>query len=332
MSKLIESKIKSAINNNLNVLMWGPHGIGKSTMYLNAVRDLGLSYKYFSVPTMEPWVDLVGIPVRETKEVKGKPIDYIKLVRPLELAEDNVQVLIFDEINRGDAKIRNAIMEIIQFKSINGHKFNNLKCVLAAANPETEDYDTEELDEALKDRFQIVLDAPTSINKEYFTNKYSEDAAEAVIEYYKNMDVKIRKNLSPRRLDYALDVYYNIGHGLTIHDVLDKKYNPNSLLSYLGHGTIGVILQGFLDDLNKAATEAPTFFRDDDNVKKSIDLVFANDSNAKSLAPFMISANPEQMAKFYSTNKKVKKCLDKLRKLPQGTIIDKFLETYTNNG
>jgi hypothetical protein len=103
------------------------------------------------------------------------------------------------------------------------------------------------------------------------------------------------------------------------------------LLSFLGHGTIGVVLQGFLEDLNRASVEAPKFFRDDDNVKKSLDIVFANESNIRSLAPYMIDANPEQMAKFYTSDKKVKKGLDKLCKLPQGKVVQQFLDAYKLN-
>ena len=41
-----------------------------------------------------------------------------------------------DEFSRAHKKVRNAVMELIQFKSINGRKFKNLKIVWAAINPD----------------------------------------------------------------------------------------------------------------------------------------------------------------------------------------------------
>ena len=40
--------------------------------------------------------------------------------------------IFMDEYNRTNPKVRNALMELIQFKSINGRKFPNLKVVWAA--------------------------------------------------------------------------------------------------------------------------------------------------------------------------------------------------------
>ena len=56
---------------------------------------------------------------------------YLDLVRPQEFQDDEVEAIFMDEFSR-HKKVRNAVMELIQFKSINGRKFKNLKIVWAA--------------------------------------------------------------------------------------------------------------------------------------------------------------------------------------------------------
>jgi MoxR-like ATPase len=54
------------------------------------------------------------------KDEKGS---YLELVRPKAFRDDEVQALFFDEFNRSHKNKRNAVMELMQFKSINGRKF-----------------------------------------------------------------------------------------------------------------------------------------------------------------------------------------------------------------
>ena len=58
------------IKNNLNVLFIGKHGVGKTSLILDAFQGNNLRYKYFSASTMDPWVDFIGVP-RSMEDDKG---------------------------------------------------------------------------------------------------------------------------------------------------------------------------------------------------------------------------------------------------------------------
>jgi len=194
-------KIKFWIENNWNVLLEGKHGVGKTSMLKQACEELGLKWGeevlYFSGATLDPAVDFSGIPVK--KKVENDENEY------------------------------NAIMELIQFKSINGKKIKNLKSILVAINPDEDDdlqYDTETVDPAQKDRFQIQVEIPYQINKNYFIKNHGPQTTDVVIEWWNNLNKETKNKVSPRRIDIALDVYKNDGD---IRDALPDECNPAKL-------------------------------------------------------------------------------------------------------
>lgn len=242
----IEAKLEAYLSNNLNVLLTGEHGVGKTALVKQAFDAANLNWVYFSAATMDPWVDFIGVPKERLKEVavqtpEGSVImvqrPYLDLVRPELFAEDRVEAIFFDELNRAPKKVRNAVMELIQFRSINGNKFNNLRVIWAAINPDDEEetYDVEKLDPAQRDRFEIHITLPNSPSRPYFTKKYGKEQGIAACDWWRNIPVDIRKEVSPRRLDYALKVF-NMGGDLK--DVLPRKSNVSALLTSLSSGTI----------------------------------------------------------------------------------------------
>lgn len=188
-----------------NVLLSGGHGVGKTAIIKEVFgKEFGehdVSWKYFSASTLDPWVDFIGIPKNYTND-KGKEV--FKIIPPEHFTGDEkIEALFFDEINRADEKTLNALMELIQFKSINGRKFPHLKCVWAAENPHDDqdhEYSVRPLDPAQRDRFQIQLDVPYELNKNYFTNKYGKD----YFDISKGWWQKNKKVISPRKLDDML--------------------------------------------------------------------------------------------------------------------------------
>ena len=197
------------LENNYNVLFIGHAGVGKTSMVIDCWEKSNLKYKYFSASTMDPFVDFIGIP-KEKEDEKGS---YLELVKPKDFRDDEIEALFFDEFNRSSKKIRNAVMELIQFKSINGKKYPNLKIVWAAINPDTDDnefndmeYDVEPLDQAQRDRFQIHIEIPYKPIMSYFVEKYGERAAKASCDWWQELSPEIKMKVSPRRLDYAIDI------------------------------------------------------------------------------------------------------------------------------
>lgn len=236
-SKLI-SLLRKGAELNQNVLLSGKHGIGKTAVIKEIFTEkFGNDWLYFSAATMDPWVDFVGIP-RETKDEHGH---YVELVRPKYFRDDSVKAIFFDEFNRAPKKVKNAVMELIQFKSINGKKFNNLQVIWAAINPDDaqETYDVERIDPAQLDRFQIKIDIPYLPDVDYFSKKFGR-SGELAIKWWKGLTGENRELVSPRRLEYAIEL---IQAGFPIaENVIDAKCNPSELLRFLNETDISSLL------------------------------------------------------------------------------------------
>src|SRR5436190_1168224 len=108
------------LQHGYNVLFEGRHGVGKTAVVKECFERNNLKWKYFSAATMDPWCDFIGIP-KTVKNDGGE--DILKYVLPPDFADDSVEALFFDEFNRSHKKVRDAVMELIQFKSINGRPF-----------------------------------------------------------------------------------------------------------------------------------------------------------------------------------------------------------------
>lgn len=226
--------LKQYAKEGYNVLLSGKHGVGKTAIIKEVFGEVfgeqHESWKYYSASTMDPWVDFIGIPKNYTKD-DGREV--FTIIPPEGFTgEEKIEALFFDEINRADEKTLNAIMELIQFKSINGRKFPYLKCVWAAENPADDndnDYSVMELDPAQKDRFQIQLSVPYKLNKTYFVKKFGKDFYEVSSNWWE----KNKKHISPRKLDDMLSGYQK---GFSMEDfshynngVKELQFNLSSL-------------------------------------------------------------------------------------------------------
>jgi hypothetical protein len=217
----VEPLIPQAIEwmkNELNAMLVGNHGVGKTYAVIETARALGLKLKIFSCSTMDPFTDLVGVPfAREGADGR----EHLKMVRPIEI--DEADVIFFDEFNRADAKVHNALFEIIQFRSINGEPLPKLKCCWAAMNPPGADYDVEELDPALIDRFDVFEEVAPKPNAAYLhSTGIKLPVAQALIAWYREQNTdkrELSKTITPRRLekigkvwDATGDVAFSIPH------------------------------------------------------------------------------------------------------------------------
>lgn len=239
-------------DNHYNVIFSGRHGVGKTAIiekvFNEKFGEQGKDWLYFSAATMDPWVNFIGVPKEKYDEQDD--ISYLELVRPKVFALDQVQAIFFDEYNRSQKTVRNAVMELMQFKSINGHKFHNMKVIWAAINPpdENEDeliYDVEKIDPAQLDRFHIYVELPYGVSKSYFVNKYGDVEGAAACDWWQSLSENQQNVISPRRLDYAISCW---SAGGDIKDVLPKGISTSELQKQLKSGSYKVKLKKLLSD------------------------------------------------------------------------------------
>jgi hypothetical protein len=313
-----DKKLDFWIDHDLNVLFIGEKGVGKTSMVKDAFARKKLNWLYFSSPTMDPWVDFVGVP-RAVRDPKTG-MEYLDLLLPRVFQDDEVEAMFFDEWNRAPKKVRNACMELIQFKSINGRKFKRLRMIWVAINPDDEnstEYDVEPLDPAQKDRFQVHIHIPYKCSRDYFEGKYGAELAKAAISWWDNLKPVPQKLVSPRRLDYALEIY---GMGGDLRDVLpvDDGINVNELLTIMSSGPIPEKLAA----LHKSGDhkESAAWLRSENNLHAALSYIlkkeeykafFLPDFPDERLAALIVEN--EDVTKYVTTNAEVPKFRQILR-------------------
>ena len=338
-----DKKLDFWIQNGYNVILRGRHGVGKTACIKEAFERNGLKWMYFSAATMDPWVDFIGVP----KEKEENGVSYLELVRPKAFANDEVEALFFDEYNRSAAKIRNAVMELIQFKSINGKVFKNLKIVWAAINPDEKEegdeeleYNVEPVDPAQLDRFHVIYDVPYSMDRKYFKGKYGERAASAAYSWWNDLDNKLKAKISPRRMDYAMDFFAKKGD---LRDVLPKEANVQKLLIEIANGAYEEQLRDIYETADPNAMK--TFITVENNFQNCKDLICKNDKYVEAFLPLLsLERNAALMADYPKvlnhviTNQQTHKQLiidiitsniskKIVKKLKAGTIVWKTVKT-----
>lgn len=244
LSTFSDNDLDFFIENDFNVIFEGKHGVGKTHIIMEAFRRNGLKALYISGGTCDPWVDVVGVP-KPMKTTDGKM--YLDLVRPKAFVTDDIEAIFIDEYSRSHKRVRNAMMELIQFKSINGHRMPHLRVVWAAINPHDDEgtYDTEKLDPAQMDRFQVHINVPYKPTKSYFIEKYGKAVAEPAVDWWNELPTEVKDMVSPRRLDYALEMNERGGD---LQFVLPSESNPNKLALMLMDGPMLEKLWAICDD------------------------------------------------------------------------------------
>jgi len=261
-----EKKLDFWISQNKNVLFIGKSGVGKSAQIIEAMKRNGIRYKYFSGSTMDPWIEFIGIPEKVTDDQGA----YIEIIPPKDFRFDDIEAIIIDEYNRSKKAVRNGVMELIQFKSINGKKFSNLRMVWAAINPDDpeEKYDVEPLDKAQKDRFHIHCYVDYKPDTQYLKTKYPAQIVEGAVEWWEQLPEGIKNEVSPRRLDETIQYYMEKGD---LYDMLPSQSNIPRLIYLLGFGSVKSYLENlWINQSPDNAEEARQFLASPDNYAASI--------------------------------------------------------------
>lgn len=219
--QITDEMMDSWLDADLNALLIGKHGTGKTARVLSRFNaKFGKKWAYFSGATLDPWIHVVGVPNpspkldAEGKQIigsNGQPEQILNFILP-ESLQDDVEAIFIDEWNRMHKVAKSALMELQQFKSINGRRFPNLRVVWGAINPPNEDegsanfYTVEPSDPAQLDRFQVIVRIPFGPYAPHFKQTFGHNG-EVICKWWKQQPEAAREILTPRRLEYILKAH-----------------------------------------------------------------------------------------------------------------------------
>ena len=202
---------------NKNVLLIGLHGTGKTESVLDLAFDKGIKVALLTCSTLDPHIDLMGIPEFVDTVKPNGTTDRNLVLRRFSSIED-AEFIFFDEINRAAPETMNAILEIVQFQTVKGTKLPNLRCCWAAMNPPqtSHRYQVNDLDHALRDRFDHFVEVKPTYSVSWLAdNGITLPVAKAGASWIAGMKAEKREELgyiSPRRL-YKILMSYEQGLG-----------------------------------------------------------------------------------------------------------------------
>ncbi len=138
---------KFSIKNKDNFFLFGQRGTGKTEISIQAIEELNYRVNYINLSVIER-NDLVGFPIMNSTSptVDFKLPSYLP---PLRDIPDSV--ILFDEVDKASPEILAPLLEILQFKKINGTPINVISCILTGNMPEEKVY-ANQISTALLDR------------------------------------------------------------------------------------------------------------------------------------------------------------------------------------
>lgn len=169
--KLVKSRVEALAKQGgqkgpRQLIFWGHAGVGKSEICEQVAEELNINFVATNLSTLEA-PDLQGLPV-----IQNNTTTY---ARPGLLPSGERGIWLLDEINRAPLEIRQALMQLLTTRTVNGHKLGDGWLIVAAGNlsDDQQQYSVDELDPALEDRFahyRLVPKMDTVVK--YLKNKH----------------------------------------------------------------------------------------------------------------------------------------------------------------
>jgi hypothetical protein len=133
-----------------NLITFGPAGTGKTEMAMQASEAEKYDFRYLNLSVLEA-PDLIGLPtIDESSEIKRTDYALPKMLPPRGSRERPV-VLLVDEVDKAKPELQNPMLELFQFKSINGTPLD-VHAVIATANLPDENAFSQPMSHALTNR------------------------------------------------------------------------------------------------------------------------------------------------------------------------------------
>lgn len=151
-----------------NPLLIGPAGVGKSQIVQKWCKQnnypfVDIRAAYFEAP------DFIGFPsIEKDSEGRSRTIHHLPEIWPT----GGQGVILLEEPNRGTSSIMNTMMQLLTDRKVHLYDLPKDWIIVGCMNPETEDYEVNTMDTALKDRFEFFH---IDYNKEDFVKYMKKD-------------------------------------------------------------------------------------------------------------------------------------------------------------
>jgi len=217
----------------------GKHGLGKSKIIEQFAKEANMHIEILMLSQNEV-ADLIGMPIEENGITYwSKPI-WLKRMEDAS-AEGKHCILHLDELARAPLEVRQSALQLVLDKRIHEHhlpEFGGLSTLVVASDNPADEYQTDELDPALKDRFstyEVEVDALGWL-KWARANNLEEVVTDFIADYPDKLhfipkNAEKDKGATPRGWHKLSDILKNIG---TIKENLVLKVIEAKLGSTVG--------------------------------------------------------------------------------------------------
>lgn len=200
---LFDVKFKFWNDHKKNCLFYGRTGVGKTEIIRESLEKFGLKYgesvAYYSTHNN----DFVGDPTK-------------------------AEVILFDDLN--DLQAQKAAHEVSSLKVWKGvpvtayvwgtYKITN---------------ENEESEVPIAGNFEVIVQIPNTLNKEWFVEQFGERIANSASEWWDELKEKEKSLVSPKMLAAALRMFKDRGD---IRDVLPMQCNATKLIGFINTGPV----------------------------------------------------------------------------------------------
>jgi hypothetical protein len=140
---------KFSIRAQQNLFLFGRRGVGKTHIVIQAAQECKMKVNYINLSVIER-PDLAGYP---NINAPGEVITFKSpsFLPRLEKGKEPDSVILFDEVDKAPSEVTAPLLEILQFKSINGIPINAASCILTG-NLSNEGAYSNQISSALLDR------------------------------------------------------------------------------------------------------------------------------------------------------------------------------------
>jgi hypothetical protein len=221
----IKKVLKLAYRARKAVLLEGPTGIGKSEIIRQTAQEFGIDIIVLDLSLLEP-PDLVGLPIIEDGRTR--------YATPHILPKTGAGILLLEELNRAESMIQQPALQLLTARTLHDYELPEAWSIVAAINPEDEDYQVNPLDPALRARFlNVKLRAD---RKNWLDWAQSNQVHPSIISLAMQHD-RLFEEVCPRSWKYVSDLLkvlepQEIADEMLLHDTLGG-YLPSAWLEIL---------------------------------------------------------------------------------------------------